>query len=543
VTRPLPRAGTIPVILTLALGLLPGCGPGPEDLPRVLVVAIEGADLDFVNPMMEEGRLPTFARLFREGTHGTLHSVIPPVTPPAWIAATTGKNPGRTGVYQWAVLAPGTYRGDPSVAAKITLEKRVWDLVGEAGGRVIVINIPLTFPPIEVNGVIVCGLPADENGTFAYPTVLAEELRQRGYVPHFKSRQMLGDYLTAMRERAQMIAKYMRTLEWNLCMVSLKNLDEVCHYYIEDRELVESAYVEADRALGELVETAGPETTILVFSDHGYYGGPYERYFSVNRWLLEEELLSVRGWINDSLRVVPFGPEGPQDLGFGRYQILWPATRAFSTSDCHSNFGHIQINLRGREPSGVVEPGPEYESLIRDIQRRLLAYRDPQTGEQVVSHVFTREDLFVGDRVADLPEIFFETVRGVIPLGITISGFFELSDVMGPIVVGINHPYPGDHEREGLFVLAGPDVRSGVRLDTELVNLPPTLLYLMGIPVPPDFDGSVVRGALTDERLVRAPVQIGKNDARRKHEPQLIIAPEPPDAEAQEILNALGYFR
>ena len=146
------------MILTLALALSTGCGRGSEELSPVLVVSIEGADLGYVRPLIADGKLPNLARLFREGVHGTCFSTVPPSLPPAWVAATTGKNPGQTGIYQWAVLEPASYHGVPVMGSTFAREKRVWDLVGEAGGRVIVINVPLTFPPIKVEGVLTVDL-------------------------------------------------------------------------------------------------------------------------------------------------------------------------------------------------------------------------------------------------------------------------------------------------------------------------------------------------------------------------------------------------
>lgn len=529
-------------LLLLGLSVLVGCSRGPEDFPRVLLVAIEGADSEIIDPLVAEGRLPTFERLFKEGAHGTLFSTIPPLSPTAWFALTTGKNAGRTGVYQSAVLVPGTYQGQPVLGASAPNEKRLWHLVGDEGARVIGVNVPLSFPPTEVNGVLVCGFPADDNGVFAYPPMLAEQLRQRGYVPFFKSARMPDEYLAAIEDRADMATKYMRNLEWNLSIVCFTNLDEVCRLYIADPGPVQSAYEAVDRALGRLIETAGPETTVMVISTHGYYPHPYERYFSINRWLMEEGYLELQGWLDDSLRVIPFGEEGPKDLGFGRYQILWPKTRAFSIADCHSNYGHIQVNLRGREPSGLVERGPEYETLRQEIKRRLLNYRDPETGRQIVKHVFTREDLCSGDRVGDLPDLFFETIPGVLPLGLTFTGYFELSEVVGAIEVGRNQPFPGNFRREGVLALAGPDILPGARVDTELLNIAPTVLYLLGLPVPPDFDGSVIERAFGEEHVAAVPVRKGKERAYREKAPEFLLSPRPPDDDERALLTSLGYL-
>jgi len=534
----------IALLLILALAIPAGCGRESRVLPRVLVVVVDGADLEFIEPMIEEGRLPAMARLFREGVHGTLFSTIPPVMPPVWGAITAGKDPGQTGFYQWTVLAGGTYQGAPVTGASFAREMRIWDLVGEAGGRVVLMNIPFSFPPMEVEGVLICGPPADPSGIFTYPPGLSEPLRQTGYVPFYQTRQTAEDYVAAIGERGEMSARYMRKLEWNLCIVAFRNLDELCRFYIDDREAVEAAYVQADQALGQMVETAGPETTVMLVSGQGYFPRAYDRYFSINRWLLEEGFLNLRGWIDDSLRVIPFTEEEDlEDLGLGRYQILWPRTVAFSIADCQSNFGHLQINVRGREPSGLVEDGAEYDRTLQTIKRELLNFRDPETGERIVTHVYTRDEVSRGDHVALLPDIFFETVPGVLPLGLSPRGYFELTQTVGPLEIGRNHPFPGNQNREGVFALTGPDVRVGERVDSELINVAPTILYLLGLPVPPDFSGRVIEEAFTPEHLTGTPVRMGKDAARRKGEPEFIVSPGPPDAEERETLHALGYLQ
>jgi predicted AlkP superfamily phosphohydrolase/phosphomutase len=161
------------------------------------------------------------------------------------------------------------------------------------------------------------------------------------------------------------------------------------------------------------------------------------------------------------------------------------------------------VNLKGREPQGIVEPGRDYEALVAELRRRLVAFRDAATGEPVVTAVHRREEIYHGPHTAGAPDLVLETARTVC----AVEG-------MGPASLfaadAVAHDRTGNHARDGMLVMHGEGIRAGLELCSVPVDdLAPTVLYLMGLPVDPNMDGRVLTEALDAEHLARQPVEVG----------------------------------
>ncbi|MCA9926247.1 MAG: alkaline phosphatase family protein, partial [Anaerolineales bacterium] len=146
---------------------------------KVLLIGLDGATFDVIRPLAEAGRLPHLNRLLHEGAWGTLNSTIPPISPTAWTTITTGKNPGQHGVYDFRKFAQVGV-SDIDYQRLKNKHKRIWDLLGEAGLRSIVIDVPFTFPPTPLNGVMLTGYgtPRTPDTIFTYPSDLIERVPQ-----------------------------------------------------------------------------------------------------------------------------------------------------------------------------------------------------------------------------------------------------------------------------------------------------------------------------------------------------------------------------
>src|SRR4030065_410257 len=149
-----------------------------SDHLRTIVIGLDGATFDLILPWVEQGHLPSFRRLIEEGSWGELESTMPPLTGPAWSSFITGKNPGKHGIYDFMYRDPKGYR---SITINATLRKgpSFWRLLGDQGKRVIVFNVPVTYPPEEVNGIMISGFPTPpKSKDFVYPPELREDLER-----------------------------------------------------------------------------------------------------------------------------------------------------------------------------------------------------------------------------------------------------------------------------------------------------------------------------------------------------------------------------
>src|SRR5688572_30533125 len=143
-------------------------------MARLLMIGLDGATFQLLGPWMEAGALPKLQKVRDQGVSGTLKSSIPPVTAPAWQCFMTGKNPGKHGVYWFMHRRPESYDVVPINSTDcdgLTL----WELLGKAGYKVAALNIPGTYPPRLLNGVMISGLltPAGRRD-FVYPPGLLE---------------------------------------------------------------------------------------------------------------------------------------------------------------------------------------------------------------------------------------------------------------------------------------------------------------------------------------------------------------------------------
>jgi predicted AlkP superfamily phosphohydrolase/phosphomutase len=511
---------------------------------KVLVLGLDGATFDLIEPWVQAGHLPSFSQLMSEGAWGPLDSTIPPMTAPAWTSFMTGKNPGKHGLYDWIRRSNDGYDVFP-VTASHCREQTLWSLLSNAGRRVCVVNVPMTFPPTDVNGLMVSGMPAPSTQVTitSPPTLLAEIEQQVGaYLLYPDPGQAYSDSgvdafldrLYRTTKRRLQVLEYLRSREeWDFFMLVFNGTDTVQHamwkymspqHPLHDPSKFEKYgdailryYQYLDTALGEIVAGLDEETTLVLMSDHGF--GPFHKFIHVNNWLRQEGWLKIRKGPKARLKSMLF------DLGFtpmqvynllmriglgslkrkvvrGRGQGLlktlflsfddvdWSDTMAYSLG----NVGQIHLNVRGRESQGCVEPGELYETARREIMARLEELRDPLTGEPVIEKVYRREEIYQGPHLEHAADIVF------IPTRMEYFGFGEYEFGSNKIIESMERGISGTHRFNGISLLWGKTIQNGHHLrDARLVDLAPTILHLMGRPIPSDLDGRVLSEALTPD--------------------------------------------
>ncbi len=143
---------------------------------KIIVVGLDGATFDLIRPWAAEGYLPVLNKIMQEGAHGELGSTLPPMTSPAWTTFATGVNPGKHRLYDWIAREPDSYRFTP-VTALDGKAPTLYSLLSGYGRKVVSLNVPMTYPPTPVNGVMVSGMPAPSTDVrFTYPETLYQEI-------------------------------------------------------------------------------------------------------------------------------------------------------------------------------------------------------------------------------------------------------------------------------------------------------------------------------------------------------------------------------
>ena len=507
----------------------------------VFVIGLDGATCDLLQPWIDSGLLPTLAQLQANGVWGPLRTVAPPITAPAWTSFKTGMNPGRHGVFEFMYRMEGAYTLSP-VNAQRCGAMAIWDLLSQAGRRVVVVNVPMTYPPHPINGAMITGLftPRGRNlwdVDFTYPPELREELRQRygRYIVHptevyarGQMERMLEELYFELERRTDVILDLLQEHNPDFAMVVYNGTDKIghalwhCldpHHPLHDpaeaaqyKPAVREYFQAVDRTLARLLEAVDEETYVVLMSDHGM--GSIYRFVYLNNWLLEEGYLRLRSDLVTQLKQVAFRLgltpinvyDGLVKLGLARLRtrvdfsprerlltrfflslnnVDWERTRAYSLG----NVGQIYLNVQGREPQGIVKRGSEYETVRDEIIARLRTLRDPQSGESIMTEIYRREELYDGPYLDEAPDIV------ILPRNLEYQAA-GTSAFMHNRVLGLPRGNAGGHRMDGIWFLKGPGVRAGLRLEgARIVDLSPTLLHLSGLPVPTDVDGVVLREA------------------------------------------------
>lgn len=552
---------------------------------KVLVIGLDAAALELIDPWVQEGKLPVLGRLMGQGAVGVLRSTIPPLSPAAWSSFATGMNPGKHGVFDHTYRRPATYEIVPTNARR-RAGKTLWQLIGEQGGTVGVINVPETYPPEPVNGFLITGMstPSDDSD-FCYPPTLAQELERTigGYkVFGPRSKENLDLALAGMHEtvlmRLRAAAHLLSNYDPQFMIMVLQETDSVQHrfwkYMDPDHpqydaegarrygEAILEIYQRIDENLHLLLDQMDEDRVVIIMSDHG--AGAIHRWLYLNNWLVRQGLIRFkRGPLTELKRALywlGYTPGnamelamrlrlGLTDRAIGRVRqsgssknplfrlflsfadVDWSRTRAYSLG---GNMTGIYVNLRGREPEGCVEPGTEYEALRDEIIARLATLRDEETGVQVATRIYRREELYAGPYLERAPDVIFETHdERYVSFG---GQEFTANVVMAP-----SRLFNGCHRRDGMVVLAGRYIRSGVRLGPhDIVDLAPTILHLLGYPVPANMDGRVMVEALESDFLERNPVSVAEGTWETAKEDTGFSRSE--EAVIAERLKGLGYL-
>jgi predicted AlkP superfamily phosphohydrolase/phosphomutase len=436
-------------------------------------------------------RLPNFKKLMKGGVYGGLQSCDPPITIPAWTVMASSRSPGRLGLYGFRHRKDNSYN-DIWIASSLRIkEKRIWDYVAEAGGKSCLVGIPPSYPPFPIDGWLVgCFITPDTNRSYTQPEGLKDEIRELvGDYPidvEFRiddKRGLKKDLFDMTEKHFQVIEYLLSTKYWSFCMFVEIGLDRIHHafwkYFDEDHPLHECGnefenvvgdyYALLDEKVGRLMELIGEDTIIMVASDHG--GKAMKGAFCVNSWLEEQGLLKLRKPVKKISRL--------QEAN-----VDWGRTTAWGWG---GYYARIFLNVKGREKQGLVDPA-DYERVRDDIAERIRAIRGPK-GEEWATRVFKPEDAFSECR-GDPPDlmVYFDNLswRSAGTIG------------HGNLYLPENDTGPDDavHDKIGLYIYHDPrkDL-GGKREDMRIVDVAPTILKGMKLPVPADMEGRPLRGA------------------------------------------------
>jgi predicted AlkP superfamily phosphohydrolase/phosphomutase len=507
-----------------------------SDAPaRLVMLGIDAANPDLLERWAADGTLPNLARLIARGTVSRMKGVEGFSVGSTWPSMYTGTDPSRHGVHYLLQLVPGTYDLHWVAEAAFVRRSAFWDALSAAGRRVAILDVPLTRLTSGLNGVQVVEWGGHDSiyGFRTFPAELAEELRARhGLHPvegscdrSNRTREDFAQFVEALE------AGVARKADWTIELLERSGWDLLVQVFTEshcaghqcwhlhdathpmhDPEFAAThgdpllrVYRAIDEAIGRVVARAG-NARVIVFTAHGmahrfgaqfllrdilvrlgvtvaqHAGAPTEEGIARHaaRWLWRRLPRGLRESIGKP-RVEP-KPAG----AVPRLRIDPRASKCFPLNNGLA-VGGIRLNLAGREPHGILQPGQEAEAFTRRLTADLLAIVDDATGRPLVRRVVATRDLYNGDGVDDLPDLLVEwddaTPIETSALGDPSRGRLTARSPKIGTVTGVNdYARTGEHRPDGWFVAAGPGIaQSRIPDGASLLDLAPTACELLGV--------------------------------------------------------------
>jgi len=507
---------------------------------KVIIIGLDGATFDLITPWVDEGKLPCLGSLMKNGVWGKLRSVIPSMSGPAWVSFMTGKNPGKHGILGFMTYADQGEEQAELISSLRVKDETLWQVLSSHGKRVGVMNVPVTYPPQKVNGFLISGFMTPPSATvFTYPEELKQSIpdyrigiRQgwqgedgRASIRKLKDELIVREYHDIAERRTAAAVQLMSQWNPDFFMVVFKGTDEMQHFFWGREDILLEYYRKIDKSIDRILAHSGKDSNVVIISDHGF-GPATTRLFSTNAWLKQAGLLKSKRDLKSSLirtashlawdlnrrtrlrKRLPAGRVAAVRKAV-RQGLAWKKTKAYGRTPL--GIVAVNINLRGREPQGIVEPGQEFEELREEVIKRLRSLKDPQTGERVMAEVYRNNEMYWGPNLNKVPDI----------IGIPNPRYYvDASLFTRSIFADWSSRQRGQHYAQvnGILIASGPDIKPGDKIEgARLIDIAPTVLHMMGLPVPQDMDGRVLDELFKEEsEPAQKAVEYGEVNHERK---------------------------
>ncbi|MCF8008186.1 MAG: alkaline phosphatase family protein [Halanaerobiales bacterium] len=512
---------------------------------RILTIGIDGAEMSLIKKWIKQGELPNFKKLMDNGAHGLLRSTIPPITGAAWSSFQTGTNPGKHGAFNWFKRSEKEYSAQPVTALDIK-EPTLWSLLNKFGKKVGLIGLPVTTPPERVDGFIIPGLLTTKNARVqSYPKEFINRVKEivpdfkfspKEWTRGYKVNSWVDEMISDIEKKTKLTKQLIIENDWQFFMVHFMETDQIQHYlwHLLDQKpyYILKIYKAIDRAIGRIKEYLDQDDTLIIMSDHGF--GELKYNFHIDTWLLDQGYIKLKNNLNTVFKKIFFklGLTKETLLPIGEY--IYPSLRKLglvetavdlasnpllewlfissknvnwkkSVAYSHSEIGHIYLNKKGRDPEGVLSLN-QVEKTREEIIDKLKQFKNPFTGEEIIDKVYKGEDIYQGKMTPYAPEIVF-IPKDMSTLGKGAYQFLSHKNVSK------TKNQTGHHRMNGILFMEGPEIKKGIINGAHIMDLAPTVMYLLDLPLLNSMDGKVLTGIMKEEFVNKTDqVFISKED-------------------------------
>jgi len=490
--------------------------------PKVIVIGLDGGTWNIIKPLVDAGKLPTISKIMGNGCCGELESSIPHITFPAWKCYSTGKNPGKLGVYWF--LSPHFEKQKIIPNNSLSFKSmELWDYLGDQGHKSVILDMPTTYPPKKINGCMV-SWGAPKQLKYTYPENLGNELEEEfdykidpEYFFDINKDAALESTAKLIKKRFDVAKHLINKYNPDFTHMTIFHIDSIQHVFwnggdnsnIEGNAIIEDFWKIIDDGIKSLMDNFDDgKTYFILMSDHGFT--KTKATFQLGRWLIENDYLVLKtnkraifsipsklGLNRDRLFIMInklnlyhlIKNNVPKDIAQKILDTFFPPKEGVAT---HSLEGLIDWTKSKVVP---LPEGPiyinknlvstkEYEEIRKKLVLNLEKIENPKTQEKLAKKVYKKEDLYSGPYVHNAPDIIILPNEG-----------YEIATSPHTNILWdfFTNDRPGTHKLTGIFSLMGPDTKKGLKLNrAKLVDIAPTILHMFGVPIPHDIDGRVL---------------------------------------------------
>ncbi len=540
---------------------------------RFIVVGLDGADWKIINFLMKKGKLPALKNIKESNSFGKLKSTIPTSSPPAWTSFLTGNGPGKHGVYDFLKITK-EYKKDLTTS-KDRKCPCVWNYMEDK--KVISINVPLTYPPEKLNGIMISGLPAPENNSnYCYPKEIHEELKKNLnsfkiqpeiYYSENNEEAFIKDQYRCWDNTEKIFYYLKENKEWDLIICVFHVLDELSHElwgYIDKKhpkykknefgKYLFKFYEKADSFISKIIDEMDEDTTLFVLSDHGF--GPVYKTTYINNWLIKKGFLELKKERKTKIKKIL------HNSGFTQYNVLSllrkmrlnPLNISYKktfTSESKSILESIakklflstdDIDLKKSKVFSLGEFGQfyfkkenigDYDKFTEKIKKELKEIKKP-SGESMFDCIYTKKELYGKCKDELAPDmVFFDKKMNYLPVKMFEFGSQKL---ITPQAVGRT----GGHKINGIFFACGKSIKNSQLRERNITDIMPTILYLLNEGIPEKIDGNIMKEIIQEDYLRENQIKHKKikNPLTKKDKDKEDIDKE----KIKERLRGLGYI-
>ncbi|MBU4288003.1 MAG: alkaline phosphatase family protein [Proteobacteria bacterium] len=474
---------------------------------KTFVLGLDGATWDLLNPLMDKGLMPNLKKIIKKGASSVLQSTIPPYTAPAWVSCFTGVNPGKHGIFGFTIKKNGV-PGKQFVGSNYVRVPKLWHYINSADKTVGLINIPITYPAEPVNGFVVpCFLTPLGKKDYTYPkSIYKDYLLPIDYVINVRIAEkqdfsekiflkIINDIKHSTQKRYEAMDALRNAYNPDFFMIVFTCMDKIQHKFwkfldprnpiystsiaSQARPFIISLYEQMDEIIGKILMSLDDNTTLYIVSDHGF--GPKKKMFLINKWLEKNGLLKI-----NKLKLIKH-----------RFLSNHMIKHDFSNRNIdilnHPIYNFIDFNkslFLGSDPyeQGIyyigVSNDKKYMLEINKLKNKLKELKDPETGIRIFDEVYFRNDLYEGDYTHIAPDIILKMKD----YGYDIARTYPLRN---KFLNSVNKP-AGCHQPEGIFAAYGKNIIACNNFNASIIDITPTVLYHMGLPVHRNMDGRVI---------------------------------------------------